>query len=62
METKPLEPKEFIGGFEFEVRTQKNPDKWETIKIHPNCAQMLIDEVKQIFRQMPGMFRRVTSE
>ena len=53
---------EFKPGFEFELRTNTEPDKWEKIKIHPNCANALIDELVNIFKTAPKDFRHLKSK
>ena len=58
--TTPLSPKDFIRGFTFEVRTKKDPEKWERISIHKNCEPELIADLVKTFHQSPEMFRKAS--
>ncbi len=53
----PLCTGHFVPGFKFELQTGTDPEKWERITIHQNCAPELIAELRRIFRRDPAMFR-----
>lgn len=50
--------RELRPGFEFELKTNDNPDKWEEIVINKRCDPFLIREVVKIFEESPNSFRR----
>lgn len=49
---------EFRPGFEFQVLDGAR--EWQNIKIHQNCADSLIKELKKIYAENPDDFRRVS--
>jgi len=53
-----LKAAEFVPGFSFELKTSTEPETWERITIHQNCAHELIQEVLKTFRLQPEFFRR----
>jgi len=46
-------------GCSFQLRTSSSPEKWETINLHLNCGNELVEYTKVVFMQQPEYFRPV---
>jgi hypothetical protein len=54
--TDPLTTHDFKPGFTFEFEIE--PEKWESVTIHQNCAEELLAYLMRCFKRSPESFRR----